>query len=310
MREPILKFVSLRPSLNFLYERFLLGRELKNIAPPIVCLTSITQLNNILEPSNNQEDIMKTVIALLLLIFTCTTHADWKTDSEIGYVSQSGNAEQQNAFIKTQLTDKFYYGELQLNGEYINSSGEVDDGQNATLAESALAKLQYTYGKKDQRLSPFVSALWEKNRFAGFDNRYAGDAGVRYQIIDTKRFKLRNETGYRFRQQFAATIGDETGEETDSQFGRVYFGLERVVTKTASVKFFVETLYDFIDSENIEVTFEPSFNVAVGEFFSTEERPAQVSINLSYRGIFDNVPAQEGLERFDSILSTGLKVIY
>jgi putative salt-induced outer membrane protein YdiY len=253
---------------------------------------------------------MNKFIVLILLFTSTTVHAEWKSNSEIGFVSQSGNAEQENAFIKTEITDKYEKGELQFNGEYINSSGQTGDGSNTTLAESALAKLQYTYGGKDHKFGPFVSALWEKNRFAGFDNRYAGDAGIRYQIIDTEKLKLRNETGYRFRQQFAATIGDARGEETESQFGRVYFGLERILTKTASLKFFIETLYDFTDSENIEVIFEPSMNVAIGEFFSSEERPAQVSLNVSYRGIFDNVPAQDGFERYDSILSTGIKVIY
>ena len=253
---------------------------------------------------------MKTLISLIMLL-TSTAFADWKSNSEVGYVSQSGNAEQENAFIKLEVTDKQKRGELKFNAEYINSSGEDETTmETTTLAESALAKLQYTFGKKEQKIGPFVSALWEKNRFAGFDNRYSGDVGVRYKIIEDEGFKFYNETGYRYREQFAATVGSVRGEETESQFLRIYFNLEKSFTKTSTFKFFVETMYDFLDSENIEIIFEPSLSVAIGEFFSTEERPAQVSLNISYRGIFDNVPAEIENVRYDSIISTGLKVIY
>jgi len=252
---------------------------------------------------------MKKIIAAALLLVSTSAFAEWKSDSEIGYVSQSGNAEQQNAFIKTNLVNTYSHGEAMFDGSYINASGETE-GTSATLAESASAKLQYTYGPKENRISPFASLLWEKNRFAGFDNRYSGDLGVRFKIITSDTFKLYNETSFRYRQQFAHTVGSAEGEETESQFARIYFNLEKVLSKTSNFKFFIETLYDFSNSENVEVIFEPSLNVSVGEFFSTAERPAQVSINIAYRGIFDNVPAIEGFERYDSIFSTGLKVLY
>ncbi len=78
---------------------------------------------------------------------------------------------------------------------------------------------------------------------------------------------------------------------------------------TSNFKLWVETLIDSEDSENIEVNFEPSIDVALGEFFSSE-KPARVSLKVAYKGMYDNVPAIKGYKKFDSILSTGIKVVY
>ena len=123
---------------------------------------------------------------------------------------------------------------------------------------------------------------------------------------------LVNETGHRFRDQYAFQFnpnGSDRGENTESQSARIYFEYGRNISKTSKFKFWVETLYDFQESENTEVNFEPSFDVAIGEFFSAK-KPARISLKVAYQGRFDNVPAQDGLERFDSIFSTTLKVLY
>lgn len=234
----------------------------------------------------------------------------WTSDSEIGFVSQAGNTEQDNAFIKSALSKELGANEIKTNVEYINSSGKNQTTDtSSTLAESSLLKLQYIYGEKTA-LKPFASGLWERNRFAGFDNRYSGDVGLKYQFIKTETLKFSNETGYRYRAQYEYTVGPATGEKTESQFGRVYFGLEKKLNKTSNFKFFIEALYDFIEPDNIEMIFEPSIDVFLGEFFPNEVKPAQISLKVSYRGIYDNVPAQVGLAKYDSILSTGVKVIY
>lgn len=250
-------------------------------------------------------------LVLLIVFVSNTALADWTSDTEIGFVSQAGNTEQDNAFIKSALSKKLgAHNEVKTNAEYINSSGKNQTtNTSSTLAESSLLKLQYIYGD-DTPVKPFASGLWERNRFAGFDNRYSGDVGLKYHFIKTKTLQFSNETGYRYRAQYEYTVGPITGEKTESQFARIYFGLEKKLSKTSNFKFFIETLYDFNNTDNIEMTFEPSVDVFLGEFFPNEVKPAQVNLKVSYRGIFDNVPAQEGLQRYDSIFSTGLKVVY
>ncbi len=252
---------------------------------------------------------MKKILVSLILLASTSVYAGWKSDSEVGYVSQSGNAEQQNAYVKTLLVNDFDRGTVTVDGSYINASG-LAAGTQTTLAESAYGKLQYNFSIGIEKLSPFASILWEKNRFAGFDNRYSADLGFSYLMVQNDTYKLVNETGYRFRRQYAYEVGSGQGPGTDSQFIRLFFGADKILTKTSTFKFYVETLYDLTDSENIEINFEPSLNVAVGEFFSSEERPAQVNLSVGYKGMFDNVPALAGLKRYDSILTTGLKVIY
>ncbi len=250
---------------------------------------------------------MKSLIIASILCSSLAAHAEWKTESDLGFVSQSGNTKQENAVLKTKLTKESGKNSYTIHGEYINSTGETN-GINARLAESANAGLKYVRTVSDT-LGVFGAALWEKNRFAGYENRYSGDLGFKYNIIKTESYSLFNESGYRYRSQFEWEPGDGHGPKTESHFARIYFEASKKISETSSLKLWVENLIDFEDSENYEVNFEPSIDVALGEFLSAE-KPARVSLKVAYKGMYDNVPAADGLKKFDSILSTGIKVVY
>lgn len=251
------------------------------------------------------------LLAVLAFVFTATSaNAAWETDSELGFVSQSGNTNQENTFFKTKATKEVGLNAYTLEGSYINTTGEVQGAtSNVRLAESVTGGLRYTR-TVSEKLGLFAGGLWEKNHFAGFENRYSGDGGFKYRIMKTKNMSFSNETGYRYRKQFEYLPGDGQGPSTESNFARVYFEYNNKFTQTSIFKLWVETLYDVSDSENIEVNFEPSIDVSIGQLFSTEDKPAQVSLKLAYKGMFDNVPAAAGLERYDSIVSTTIKVLY
>jgi len=253
---------------------------------------------------------MKFLVAAAFLLTTLTAQADWKTDSELGFVSQSGNTNQENTFFKTKATKEVGKNGYTIEGSYINTTGEAPGAAaDVRLAESATAGLRYTR-TVSEKLGVFGGFLWEKNHFAGFENRYSGDAGLKYTFMKNETMSFLNETGYRYRKQFEYLPGDGQGPSTESNFARVYFEYNNKFTKTTIFKLWVETLYDVSESENIEVNFEPSIDVAIGQLFSTEDKPAQVSLKLAYKGMYDNVPAAPGLERYDSIVSTTIKVLY
>jgi putative salt-induced outer membrane protein len=253
---------------------------------------------------------MKIFIALALVLTAASAQADWETDTELGFVSQSGNTNQENTFFKTKATKEVDKNAYTIEGSYINTTGEVQVATtDVRLAESMTAGLRYVR-TVSEKLGVLGGALWEKNHFQGFENRYSGDLGVKYTIMKTEDISFINETGYRYRKQFEYLPGDGQGPSTESDFARVYFEYKNKITKTSRFKLWVETLYDVSDSENIEVNFEPSIDVAIGEMFSTSVKPAQVSLKLAYKGMYDNVPAAAGLERYDSIVSTTIKVLY
>lgn len=249
---------------------------------------------------------MKALIITTLML-SSTAFAEWKSNSELGLVSQSGNTNQDNTYINTEITKESGKNSYKVFGSYINTNGETN-GQNETLAESASAGLKYTR-KLSEKMGIYAGGIWEKNRFAGYDDRYSADLGFRYDFAKEDNWFFYNETGYRYRSQFAHTLGDTVGEKTESNFGRVFFDYGRKFTPTANFRFWVESLYDFSDSDNIEVNFEPSVDVALGNFGS-EAKPARVSLKLAYKGMYDNVPAVDGLKKYDSIFSTSIKVLY
>ncbi len=250
-------------------------------------------------------------LAIALIFAVSTAQAEWKTETDLGLVSQSGNTKQDNTLLKTKLTKESGKNAYTVHGQYINSAGTVTENGTSVdvrLAESAQAGLKFTRTVSD-KLGVFSAALWEKNHFAGFENRYSGDLGLKYSFTKTETFYLFNETGYRYRAQYASVVGPGQGDKVEAHFGRVYFEMGKNLNATSKFKLWVETLVDSEDSENIEVNFEPSIDVAIGEFFSSE-KPARVSLKVAYKGMYDNVPAIDGLKKFDSILSTGIKVVY
>lgn len=279
------------------------------------CDPSVSSKVFLIEGTNNKNTHyggvhMKLLLtSLALLLIGTTANANWKTDTELGIVLQSGNTQQENTFIKTNATKSVGKNSYNLTGSYINSSGETD-GVTSRVAESATAGLKYTR-TVSEKLGVLAGVLWEKNRFAGFDDRYSGDVGLRYNIVhsDTGDWSLFNETGYRYRAQYGHIDGSDRGDKVESDFGRVYFETNKQFSKTSRFRFWVEGLYDFSDSDNYEVNFEPSIDVAIGEFLSGDN-PAKVSLKLAYTGMFDNVPALDGLKKFDSIVSTTIKVLY
>lgn len=251
---------------------------------------------------------MKILVSIAFLLGAVSAHAEWKTETDLSMVSQSGNTKQDNALLKTKWTKSVDKNAYTIHGQYINSSGTAG-GTEVRLAESAQAGLRYTR-TVSEKLGVFAGVLWEKDHFSGFENRYSGDLGLKYHITKTEDFYFFNEIGYRYRAQYASLVGTGQGPKVEGHFGRIYFELGKKLNSTSNFKFWVETLIDSEDSENIEVNFEPSIDVALGEFFSSSDKPARVSLKVAYKGMYDNVPAAPGLKRFDSTLSTGLKVVY
>jgi len=250
---------------------------------------------------------MKLLTAIAFLFAAGTAQAQWKTETDLGYVSQSGNATQESAILSTNLAKTSGKNTYNVFGTYINTSGEAA-GVDAQLAEAATAGLKYTR-TVSKVLGVYSGGLWEKNRFAGFENRYSGDLGLRYDVVKNDSMYFFNETGYRYRKQFEYQPGPGQGDSTESSFARVYLEAGKKISKTSSFKLWVETLYDFDNSDNVEVNFEPSLDVALGEFLSGD-KPVRMSLKVAYKGMYDNVPAAANLKKFDSLLTTGLKVVY
>ena len=259
---------------------------------------------------------MKLLACLALLLTTATANAQWASDTEAGFVSQKGNTEQENVFFKLKLSRQIFTKyNLALEGGYITSSGDVatptGGTENVTVAES-----HYVGGRLtrdfSEKFSVFSGTLYEKNRFAGYEDRISGDNGLKYIFNKSETQHFLSELGHRFRTQYATDENrnfNGRGDKTESQFARLYLEYAKQISETSRFKLWVETFYDFEDSDNLEMNFEPSIDLAIGQYFSAK-KPAKVSVKVAYLGMFDNVPAQDDFKRFDSTFTTSLKVLY
>lgn len=243
-------------------------------------------------------------LAAIFLPFSTVHAGGWKSDTEAGMVVQNGNSKSNNVYTKTNLGKTAGKNTYTLIGEYISNEA---DGVRTSEYSKAGARYDRSLNEKT---SLFLAPFWEKDNFAGYEDRYASDLGAKYLVVKSDKFSLTTEFGYRYRNEYAYIRGDGRGESEDSNFGRVYFEASRKLTPTTSFKLWAEALYDFNEEENFESRFEPSIDIALGNIFGTKERPAQINLKIAYRGTFDNLPAVDTAKRFDSLFTTNLKILY
>lgn len=254
---------------------------------------------------------MKLLMLTAALLMAAQSFAgEWKSDSEAGIVIQDGNSKAKNTYIKTTIKKESGSNTYTVEGSYLSAeTTNVETDETNRSAEYSRFGLRYDRAYNAQ-FSSYVGALWEKDNFAGFRNRYSGDIGAKYIFIQGKENNFFGELGYRFRTEEEYLAGGLDGDDTESNFVRGYLEVSRKLNPTSNVKFWVEALYDMSESENFEARFEPSISVGLNDFFSTPEKAAVVSLKIGYLGRFDNMPAVDGLERLDSTLTTTLNVIY
>lgn len=132
----------------------------------------------------------------------------WKDSAEFSLVSTQGNTESASLGFKNVLQRIWEDAELSIKAGGIRvqsttasriaieeSNGDIRliDPDKETTAENYY--LNGHYGQKiSKRLFWFVGASWERNEFAGFDNRYVGEGGVGHNWRDTEDLLFR--TGY------------------------------------------------------------------------------------------------------------------
>jgi putative salt-induced outer membrane protein len=211
----------------------------------------------------------------------------WSDQAELSFANTTGNTRTTSLAGKNLLTYKFtpkLAGSWKLGGLYSEDKGQ-------TTAENYATELRFDY-LYTERIYQYAIAGWNKDRFAGIDQRYYGGIGAGDKFLLGPRHFLVGEAGLNYTKE------DYT-DGTDSGFltGRAFAKYEYAISKKNRFVQSLEYLYDFSDSAHYRLNSETALVAALNETFS---------LKAGYIVRYDHKPVPAGLKRTDTVMSMAL----
>jgi len=249
------------------------------------------------------------ICALALVCFTLPATAQdeekvlgWTDVAELSFVMTSGNSETdslsiKNTAVKTMESSTFSidFGALRAESSTRFAIGTVDNFVEADASELT-AESYFLRGRYDRELSErlfwFVGGGWEKNTFAGIENRYSAVVGLGHVWFDNETSRFRTDYGVTFTRQ-----EDVTGIEDDFLGLRLSWDYWRQIN--ASTEFGSVLILDpnLDESDDWRADFTNWLGVSMSD---------HLALRVSLQLLYDNLPSLGELTLFDATgLATG-----
>ncbi|HEY3176361.1 MAG TPA: DUF481 domain-containing protein [Candidatus Polarisedimenticolia bacterium] len=227
----------------------------------------------------------------------------WKDSAEMSYVVTAGNSDTQTFGFKNKLWRAWDKNALEFNLGGVRAKAttrrfaiadDPNDPQRSFDIEEErdlVAEAYYFNGRYDRKLSDrffwYAGAGWERNRFAGLQNRYTAAGGVGNLWFDTERAKWRTD--------YSATYTRQDDVVVDPGFDDTFFGVR--VTSSFMKKMGASTTYtnDTILDENVDETKDFRANMING---LSVQMSTHLALKVSLQSLYDNRPAIRELETF------------
>jgi putative salt-induced outer membrane protein YdiY len=182
---------------------------------------------------------------------------NWKEKAEFSAVSANGNSKSTTLSFKNLFNYDWKRAALELDGGGLRS-----DSEGKTTAEQYYAgeKVSFKLTGKNYLFQKF---RWDRNRFAGIQNRYDLSGGFGRHLLDWKNDKLFAEAG-------AGYINEERNAPPRNEFasGRAYAKYERTLSQTANFTQDIEYLANFKDDEDYRMNTETAVIAAISTHLS------------------------------------------
>ena len=265
----------------------------------------------------------------------------WKDTAELGYVVTSGNSDSSTLGLKNTLVYDWAEArfEMKLGAIKVKSSPgfvAVQDPDDPTSFErdnldaETTAESYYLNGRYDHNITEkffwFAGAGWDRNTFAGIENRYTAFSGVGNIWFDTETIKWRTD--------YAATFTKQEDVVEQEDLDDTFLGVR--LSSTFLYKWSENGSYgnDTIVDENLDDTDDLRVNMTnwVAVNMSThlalkvslqwlyDHQPALVDANaVDENGNLVDLPPLDGIvpdqvaveaEDLDSIFTTALVIKY
>jgi putative salt-induced outer membrane protein YdiY len=223
----------------------------------------------------------------------------WVATAEISYVITGGNTATSALSLGTSFTRKWANDTLQLKTYILKSSTTksirtawgtetdfniIKDKVKSTVAENYLLAGQYDR-RISNKLAGQVGLSWDRNRFAGVDDRIIATTGLGYAWVEKTKTQVKTSAGLTY------TVRQYVGQDWSS-FAGFRFNLLAVqkVLENSSVS------TQFIFDENLQAMRDWRFHWANSVTASISK---SLALKLSLRMIYQNVPALQDLPLFD-----------
>ena len=217
----------------------------------------------------------------------------WKDNAELGYVVTSGNSESSTLGLKNTLVYDWQNArfETKLGAVRVESapaaSFATPDGTDFKLGETdkeLTAESYFLNGRYDKNITEhffwFGGAGWDRNTFAGTQNRYTAFGGVGNIWFDTDRKKWRTD--------YAATFTKEDDVIEPPDFDDTFLGVR--LSSNFLYKWSESGSYgnDTIVDENVDDTSDLRVNMTnwVAVNMSTH-----LALKVSLQWLYDHQPA-------------------
>jgi len=236
----------------------------------------------------------------------------WSDVSEFSYVQTSGNAETSTLGFKNGLIGKWQKSQFELKAGAVRAdsttltrfaTGTLASPDEHTDRDSMLtAESYYLIGRYDRTLSKrlfwFAVGGWDRNTFAGIQNRYTAGGGVGTIWRDDERVK--------FRTNYAATLTKQKDVVVDPDVSDTFAGLllsSNFLHKVGAASTFGN---DTAFSENLKDTTDWRLNMTnwIAVTMST-----RLALKASLQWLYDNSPSLQEITVYDVYPSQPLAVV-
>jgi hypothetical protein len=229
----------------------------------------------------------------------------WTNSAEVAFVTASGNASSTTIGLTGTLEGKSEVSafKLEVGGIRVSSrltdrtatgTGQGDFVLNETVREEKSAENYFARARFDRDLGEnnffvFGGAGWERNTFAGFNDRYSMVVGVGDAFVNDDRTLFKADIGgtYTIQKDVEPTPGKDEG------FGGLRSNVEfkRSLTETTDFETLLVADENLADTEDFRVDWKVALSVSLTD---------GLALKTSYRMLFDNQPALVKVPLFDA----------
>jgi len=233
----------------------------------------------------------------------------WKATAEVSYVVTGGNTSTSAFSLGTSFTRKWTNDSLLFKTFILNSDSttttrtaqgtETDFDIIEEKVKRLVAQNYLLAGQYDRRISKKLLAQaglsWDRNRFAGVDDRVTFNTGLGYAWVEGKRTQLKTDASLTY------TMRQYVGQDMESFAG---FRSSLVATQKILENSSLATQFIFDDNLNQMTDWRFDWTTSV-----TASISKSLALKTSLRMIYTHVPALQGLPLYDPEgLPTGLTV--
>lgn len=226
----------------------------------------------------------------------------WQSSTELSYVSTGGNASSSTLGLKASLTGTRGANIFKLEAGGIRSrTGVTTRTATGTASSYSVSKttvlsttaanylLRGRYDRAFDHSFAFVGAGWDRNTFAGIQNRYAVVVGLGRSLVDGETGHLKADVGttYTVQKDVDPAAGSSNG------FGGLRMNVDALRHLSSSADFASVLVLDesLKDTQDVRADWTNSISVALSE---------KLALKTSLQLLYDNVPALIGVPLLDA----------